>query len=430
MSLISNKTIEENRVELEVAVEKEAFSDAMAKSYSKNIKKINVPGFRKGKAPKSIVEKMYGKGVFYEDAVEATYPAAYEAAVSEAGIDPVDMPEIEILGEIEDDGYKFSAKVYVKPQISIDGYKGIKAEKKVLPVTEADIDAEIERMRDRNSRMIDATDEAVKSGDTVVFDFEGFVDGEAFDGGKAEKFSLVIGSNQFIPGFEDQIIGHKIGEEFDVDITFPQEYHVDTLKGKPAVFKCKIHEIKIKELPELDDEFAKDISEFDTLSQLRDDEKKKLEDSREKSASESLENDLVDEVIKKLEGNIPQCMFDRAVDQMIRDFGYRLESQGLELKTYLQYTGMDNDAFRATFTEQAEKQVKIRLALEKIAEIENIKPTDEELEAEYEKIAKNYDMEVDKIKPMLPAEDIGKDICMNKAIDLIRDSAKIKTITE
>lgn len=423
MSLVSKKNVATNKFELEIQVSAEAFEKACETAYQKRGKKIEVPGFRKGKAPRKMIEKMYGEGVFFEDAVNSTYADALEEAVKEAELEVVAAPDVEILDVSKENGYKFKAICVVKPEVSVKDYKGIKAKKTVKRVTAKEITAEIDRLRERNARTISVSDRPAQKDDIVVIDFDGSVDGVPFDGGKAEKFDLTLGSGQFIPGFEDQIIGHNIGDEFDVNVKFPEEYHAEELKGKDSVFKVKIHEINAKELPEADDEFAKDVSEFDTLEELKDDIKKKIKEQNDKTANTEFENKLIDEVIAKMEAEIPEEMYEARVDEMVRDFGYRLQSQGMSLELYLQYTGMEMESFRMTFKEQAEKQVKIRLALEKIVELEKIEATDKDLEKEYARIAEAYSMEVDKVKAMIFADDLKADIAVNKAIDLIKDTA-------
>ncbi len=425
MSLISSTKTQTNTYELQVAISSEEFNKAVEAAYRKNKNKINVPGFRKGKAPRHFIEKLYGEGVFYEEAVNNLYPAAYSAAVDEAGIEPVDRADIEITAVSKEDGVTFKATVTVKPEVEISNYKNIAAVKKEAVVTDEDVAKEIERLRERNARIVDVDDRAVEKGDNVVIDFTGYVDGETFEGGSAEKFPLTIGSNQFIPGFEDQIIGHKIGEEFDITVTFPEDYQAKELQGQSTMFKIKLHEIKTRQLPEVDDEFVKDVSEFDTLDALKEDLKKKLLDRAEKAAQDDFENQLIDTVIGNMTAEIPQCMVENSINEMVQNFEYRLQAQGLDLKTYLQYTGMEMDAFRKTFAEQADKQVKIRLALEKIAQLENIEVSDEELNNHYEELAKNYGMEAEQLKTMIPAETVKKDIASQKAIDLVRDTAVV-----
>ena len=424
MNLTSSKKVDTNRHELEIAVSAEEFEKAIASVYRKQVKNIQVPGFRKGKAPRHIVEKMYGEGVFYEDAINDLYPSVYTQAVTEANITPVDRADIEVLS-VGKDGFTFKATVTVKPEVEVSNYKGIAAAKTVKKIGDEEIDGEIKRLQERNSRMVDVDDRPAEMGDYTIIDFDGYVDGVAFDGGKSERYPITLGSGQFIPGFEEQIAGHGIDEEFDVNVTFPEDYHAEELKGKAAVFKVKLHEIKKKELPEVDDEFAKDVSEFDTLAELREDLGKKLQESADKAANDAVENQLIDAVIADMKAEIPEVMFEHRIDEMIQDFEYRLSSQGLNLQTYLQYTGMEMDSFRKTFREQSERQVKIRLALEKIVELEGLTASPEDVEAEYAKLADAYKIEVEKVKTYIPEADVTKDIAVNKAIDLVRDNAVI-----
>ncbi len=423
MSLVSKNNVETNKFELEIQVPAEDFEKACERVYKRKVKRIEVPGFRKGHAPRKTIEKLYGEGIFFEDAVNDVYPGALQSAVEEAGLEIVCRPEVEVTEVSKEKGVTFKAICTVKPEVTVKDYKGIKASKNVEEVTDVDVTAEIDRRRERNARTVDVEGRAVENGDIVTIDFEGFLDGVPFDGGKGENFNLTIGSGQFIPGFEEQIIGHNIGDEFDVNVTFPEDYHAEELKGKPTTFKVKLHSISTKELPEADDEFAKDVSEFDTLDELKADIRKHLEEANEKKAADAFENKLIDTVIENMEGEIPQEMYEVRIDEMIRDFEYRLQSQGLNLDMYLQYSGLDRDSFRKTFEAQAQRQVKVRLALEKIVELEGIQPTDEEIEAEYARLADAYKMDVEKLKPAIPAEDVKKDVAVNKAIDLIRDSA-------
>lgn len=425
MSLTGTNKIETNKYELSVHVDAESFEKAIEKAYRKNVKTINVPGFRKGKAPRKMVEKLYGQGVFFEDAINEVYPVALADAIKEAGLDVVARPEVEAKDVSKENGFDFVAICVVKPEVTVKDYKGIEVEKTVKTVTDEDVAKRIDSMRDRNSRLVNVEDRPSQKGDTLVFDFDGSVDGVHFDGGKAEAFSLELGSGQFIPGFEEQLENRNVNDVFDVNVNFPEEYHAEELKGKAAVFACKVLEIKAKELPELDDEFAKDVSEFDTLDELKNDLRTKMQEQADKSASDEVENKLIDQVIENMEAEIPGEMNEARIDDMIRDFQYRLQSQGMDLQSYLQYTHMEIPAFRMTFEEQAKKQVKIRLALEKIVELENIVPTEEEMEGEYTRIAAGYKMEVDEIKKMIPHEDFVKDMAVNKAIDLIKSSAKI-----
>ncbi len=422
MTLQKKEMTATNLYELEIAVEKEVFAAATQEAYRKNVSKINVPGFRKGKAPKAIIEKMYGKGVFYEDAVNACIPDAYEAAIKEAELDVVGQPEFDV-ESVGDEGLVLKVKVYVKPEVKIENYLGIEAERNDREVTDADIDEEIDRARQRNARTIDVTDRAAEKDDTVVFDFEGFVDGEAFEGGKAERHQLKLGSGQFIPGFEDQIVGKAIGEEFDVNVTFPEDYHAENLKGKPAVFKCKLHEIKATELPALDDEFAKDVSEFDTLDAYKADVKAKIAERYQKTADNEFEEAVLNALIERLEAEIPEVMFTAETENYVRDYDNRLRMQGLDLSTYFKYTGMTLDQLREQMRPQAERQVKVRLALEKIAALENLSVKDEELEAEYTRISEAYNVPLDQVKGMIADEDLKKDLLVKAAADLVKEKA-------
>ena len=421
MSLKSQNKIDTNRVELEVVVDAETFEKGLAAAFKKQSKKISIPGFRKGKAPRAFVEKYFGKEVFYEDAVNALYPDALDEAVKEAGLEVIqDKIDFDVK-EVGPQGFTFTAALTTKPEVTIENYKGIEAVKKSAEVTDEDIDAEIKKVQERNSRMVTVEDRAAQNDDIAVIDFEGFLDGEPFEGGKGENYSLTLGSGQFIPGFEEQIVGHNTGDEFEVNVTFPEDYQAEELKGKATTFKCKLHEIKMKELPEVDDEFVKDVSEFDTLADYKEDLKKKLAESKEKEAADDLENQLIDKLVELVQGEIPEAMYENKIADSIREFGYRLQSQGLNLDTYMKYTGMNVDQMKEGFRPQAERQVKLRLALEKIAALEELKAGEEDL-----KIAEQYKMEADKIKELIPAAELEKDICVEKAINLVRDNANIK----
>lgn len=424
MNLVKSEKLEKSMHELQFSVDAETFKAAIEKAYKREGKKYNVPGFRKGHAPRAVIEKMYGADIFHYDAINDLFPEAYEAAVVESGIQPVGRPEADVVSESLEDGVVLKVTVAVKPEIKVGNYTGLKATKKVNTVDDADVEAELVRMQNRNGRIITREGKA-ENGDTVDMDFEGFVDGVAFEGGKAEHYSLVLGSGSFIPGFEDQLIGHEAGEEFDVNVTFPEEYQAKELAGKPAVFKIKLHEVKTKELPALDDEFAKDVSEYDTLDELKASIRKGMEEQNEKQAALAVENDLVDQVIATIEGDIPEAMYEARMDEAVRDFEYRLAQQGLKLDMYLQYMGQTMESFRASFREQAEKQVKIRLALEAVAAAEQIVASDEELEAELQRVADNYKMELAKVKELVNADEVKKDLAVNKAIDFIRDHAEI-----
>ena len=426
MSLKSQNKIDTNRVELEVVVDAETFEKGLAAAFKKQSKKISIPGFRKGKAPRAFVEKYFGKEVFYEDAVNALYPDALDEAVKEAGLEVI-QDKIDVhVKEVGPQGFTFTAALTTKPEVTIENYKGIEAVKKSAEVTDEDIDAEIKKVQERNSRMVTVEDRAAQNDDIAVIDFEGFLDGEPFEGGKGENYSLTLGSGQFIPGFEEQIVGHNTGDEFEVNVTFPEDYQAEELKGKATTFKCKLHEIKMKELPEVDDEFVKDVSEFDTLADYKEDLKKKLAESKEKEAADDLENQLIDKLVELVQGEIPEAMYENKIADSIREFGYRLQSQGLNLDTYMKYTGMNVDQMKEGFRPQAERQVKLRLALEKIAALEELKAGEEDLNQEYQKIAEQYKMEADKIKELIPAAELEKDICVEKAINLVRDNANIK----
>ena len=426
MSLKSQNKIDTNRVELEVVVDAETFEKGLAAAFKKQSKKISIPGFRKGKAPRAFVEKYFGKEVFYEDAVNALYPDALDEAVKEAGLEVIqDKIDFDVK-EVGPQGFTFTAALTTKPEVTIENYKGIEAVKKSAEVTDEDIDAEIKKVQERNSRMVTVEDRAAQNDDIAVIDFEGFLDGEPFEGGKGENYSLTMGSGQFIPGFEEQIVGHNTGDEFEVNVTFPEDYQAEELKGKATTFKCKLHEIKMKELPEVDDEFVKDVSEFDTLADYKEDLKKKLAESKEKEAADDLENQLIDKLVELVQGEIPEAMYENKIADSIREFGYRLQSQGLNLDTYMKYTGMNVDQMKEGFRPQAERQVKLRLALEKIAALEELKAGEEDLNQEYQKIAEQYKMEADKIKELIPAAELEKDICVEKAINLVRDNANIK----
>lgn len=423
MKLLDNKKIDTNKYELTVSVDAEAFEEGIQKVFRKQSKKISVPGFRQGKAPRKMVEKLYGESVFFEDAVNELYPSALAEAITEAKLEVVAPPELEVKNISKEDGFEFVAVCVVKPEVEIKDYKGIKAEKVEKPVSDKEVDERIAAVQERNARQIEITDRAAAKGDTVQIDFEGFADGKAFDGGKAEKFDLELGSGQFIPGFEEQIEGRKIGDEFDVNVKFPEDYQAEELKGKEAVFKCKLHEIRAKELPALDDEFAKDVSEFDTLAEYKADMKAKMQANADREADREYENKIIDAVIENMTVVVPDEMIEARVDEMVRDFDYRLQSQGMNLDMYLKYSGMDIPSFRMTYKDQAEKQVKIRLALEKIVEIEGITVSEQELEDEYKKVAEAYKMELDQVKAAIPQGEFEKDIAVNKAIDIVKSNA-------
>ncbi len=425
MALKSSTLKETNTYEVEVFVEGAVFMDAVNKVYKKEAKKINVPGFRKGKAPRAVIEKLYGPEVFYDDAMQECYPEALDAACKDADLKVVTVTGLEAT-DVSKDGFTIVATVVVEPEIEIKDYKGIEVEKLSTEVTDEMIDEEIERVRERNSRMVTVEDRAAENGDTAVIDFEGFCDGEAFEGGKAEEYNLELGSGSFIPGFEEQIVGHNAGDEFTIDVKFPEEYQNEGLKGKDAQFKIKLHEIKNKELPEVDDDFVKDVSEKDTVAEYREELKEQVAKRLEGEAERDLDDKLTNVIIEKVEGEIPQQMFDNEANQMLREMDMRLRQQGMDLNTYMKYTGMDANAMAEMYKPEAERRVKMRLALEKIAQLEDIKPTQEDIDGEYAKMAEAYNMEADKIKEIIPVESVTEDLGVQLAMKLIKDSAVIK----
>lgn len=424
MSLIKKELTEKSGFVMEFSVSKEAYDKAEYEAYKKNVKSINVPGFRKGKAPKAIIEKMYGKGIFFEDAINACIPDAFEEAVKESGLEIVGSPKFDLVSS--DGDIVLKAEGFVKPEVSIEGYKGLEAERKVARVTEAEVEAELTKVRERNARTIEVTDRPAQNGDICNIDYEGTVDGVAFDGGKGEGHDLKLGSGSFIPGFEDQVAGKSVGEEFDVNVTFPEDYHAKELAGKPAVFKTKINAIKFEELPEADDEFAKDVSEFDTLAEYKADIKAKMKKRNEDKAQGEFENALAEALMEKLVAEIPEPMFEAETENFVRDYDTRLRQSGLDLNTYFKYTGLTLDALRQQMRPQAEKQVKIRLALEKIASLEGLTVSDEDVDAEYKRISEAYNVPEEQVKGMVAAEDIKADLLVAHAMDLVKENAKVK----
>ena len=419
--MITNKTkTETNTYEVEFTASEELLRAEKKRVYLKEGRKYNVPGFRKGKAPMNVIERMYGP-VFTQDAIEVVYQKAVDEAISEFGEEVVDANSAEVVS-MEGD-VVFKAKFIVKPEVKIEGYKGLTVEKAEAVVTDEDVAHELEHLQQRNSRSINVDDRPAQMGDSVVFDYEGFCDGVPFEGGKAEKYALKLGSNQFIPGFEEGMVGHEIGEEFDVNVTFPEEYHAEELAGKPAVFKVKIHEIKMTELPELNDEFAKDVSEFDTLDEYKEDLRKELLKKAEDKAKDEADNKLIDQLIDLVEADIPEVMYDNKVTENINDFSDNLQVQGMNIDTYLNYTGMDMEALRGQFRDKAIHQVKLRLALEKIAELESIEVSDEDIDKAYDDLAKNYGVELDKVRQIVPVDGLRKDVAVEKAVDVVRDNA-------
>lgn len=418
---------ENNTVEFTITIPKEAFATAMDAAFRKNVKKIAVPGFRKGKAPRKLIEKTYGESIFYDDAVDAVLPEAYDESIKELALEPVDMPKVDIKEIGSDKDLVVSAVVTVKPEVKLGEYKGLKLDEIVYTVSDDDVDAEVKRRQERGARQISVEDRAVKENDTATIDFEGFIDGVAFAGGKGENFELVIGSGQFLPGFEEQIIGKSIGDEFDVNVTFPEDYHAEELKGKAAVFKTKVNAISYKELPELDDEFAKDISEFDTLAELKEDIKNKLTESAENRAKQEKENAAVDKVIENMTVDVPECMVNSRIEGTIRENNARMAQQGISFEQYLGYMGTTMEQFKEQIKPNAELQVKGTLALEQIAKEENIEISDDEVEEQLKKIAEGYNMELDKVKEFMRDEDIENikaDLKITKALDFIVENAK------
>ena len=419
------KKEEANSYELTVSVDGETFEKAINAVYKKQVKRINVQGFRKGKAPRRIIEKMYGAEVFYDDAMQDCYPDALYDAAKEADVKIVAVESLEAL-EAGKDGFTFKASVVVEPTMEINDYKGLEIEKKSTEVTDELINEEIEKVRERNSRMVNVEDRPAQNGDTAVIDFEGFVDGEAFEGGKAENYSLALGSGNFIPGFEEQVVGHKAGEEFTISVKFPDEYQAEELKGKDAEFKINLHEVKAKELPEVDDDFVQDVSDKETLDEYKEELKETVAKRLKDEAEKDVDDQIADKLIDLLEGEIPEAMYDNQTNDMVRDFEMRLRSQGMDMQTYMQYMGMDVDSLKDMYRKDAEKRVKLRLALQTIADKENVEVTEADLEDEYSKMAEAYKMDTDKVKAAVPADSLSEDVRVQKALDIVKNTANIK----
>ncbi|MBP1560813.1 MAG: trigger factor [Oscillospiraceae bacterium] len=424
MSLVATNKIDETKYELEIAVDAESFEKALQNAYLSARKKINVNGFRKGKAPRKMIEQLYGEAVFYDDAVNALIRTDVTPAIEETDYELIDTPELNVTSISKESGVNFKVVITVKPEVEISDYKGIEVEKVVNAVTDEDVDNQIQALRERNGRLVTVEDRAAENGDIAVIDFEGFKDGVAFDGGKDSNYELALGSHTFVPGFEEQIVGKKTGEEFTINVTFPENYQMEELAGQPCEFKIKLNEIKTKELPELDDEFVKDATEFETLDELKKDMKSKLEERAANTADIEAETKLFEALIEKLSADIPQVMFENKIDEMVRDFEMRLSQQGLNMEMYLMYTNMDMPAFRKTFEEQAQKQVKVRLALEKIAELENVQISDEQVEEEIKKIAEQYNLTPEKVKTIISPKSIKADLKVAEASKIVKDSAK------
>ena len=419
------KKEEANSYELTVSVDGETFEKAINAVYKKQVKKINVQGFRKGKAPRRIIEKMYGTEVFYDDAMQDCYPDALYHAAKEADVKIVAVESLEAL-EAGKDGFTFKATVVVEPTMEIKDYKGLEIEKKSTEVTDELVNEELDKVKERNSRMVTVEDRPAQNSDTAVIDFEGFVDGEAFEGGKAENYNLSLGSGNFIPGFEEQIVGHSTGEEFSINVKFPDEYQAEELKGKDAEFKINLHEIKAKELPEVDDEFVQDVSDKETVDEYKAELKETVANRLKDEAEKDVDDQIADKLIDLLEGEIPEAMFDNQANDMVRDFEMRLRSQGMDMQTYMQYMGMDVNALKDMYRKDAEKRVKLRLALQTIADKENVEVTEADLDDEYSKMAEAYKMDVEKVKAAVPADSLTEDVRVQKALDIVKNTANIK----
>ena len=418
---------ENNTVDFTITVSKETFGAAVDEAFKKNVKKISVPGFRKGKAPRKLIEKTYGEGIFFDEAVDSVLPAAYDDAVKELNLEPVDTPKIDIKEIGKDKDLVVSASVTVKPEVKLGEYKGLKLDDIVHTVSDDDVDAELSKRQEKGARQVTVEDRAVQEKDTATIDFEGFIDGTAFAGGKGENFELVIGSGQFIPGFEEQIIGKSIGDEFDVNVTFPEDYHSEELKGRAAVFKTKVNAISYKELPELDDEFAKDVSEFDTLAELKEDIKKKLQESADARTKQEKQTAAVDKVVENMTVDVPECMVNTRIESTIRENNARMAQQGISFEQYLGYMGTTLDQFKEQIKPNAELQVKGTLALEQIAKEENIEVSEADLEEQLKKMAEAYSMELEKVKEFMREEDlenIKADLKISKALDFIVENTK------
>lgn len=424
MELKNTEKLEHSQVKLTVAVSAEELDKAKEAAYKKTKNQFQIPGFRKGKATRKVIERLYGKDFFVNDAINNLYPEMYPQALEAAGIEPVGQGDVKIDESLEtfDNGFDFIFTVPVYPEVSVGTYKGVEAEKADAEVTEDDVNAELNRLAER-AASTETAERAAALGDTVVIDFEGFVDGEAFEGGKGEDFSLKLGSGTFIPGFEDQLVGKFAGEDCDVNVTFPEEYQASELAGKPAVFKCSVKSVQETIMPEMDDEFAKDVSEFETLEELKNSIKEKTAESKANAADRDFEEKVLDKVLEGLEADIPEAMYEAQLDNIMQDYGYRIQSQGISLENYVKQMGMDMNSFRGIFRSQAERQVKVQLAVKKISELESIEPTEDEIAAEYKRLAEAYGMEEDKVKQFVPADSIKSDLTTQKTIDMLKENA-------
>lgn len=418
--------LEKNMAKLTIEVSSEEFENAIAKAYKKNKNKISMPGFRKGKAPRAMIEKMYGKGIFYEDAANSIIPDAYADAAKESELEIVAQPEIDVTQIESGKPFIFTATVALKPEVTLGEYKGIEVEKKEVEVTDEEVEAEINKVRESNARMLDIDDRATQDGDTVLIDFDGYVDGKQFEGGKADDYSLVLGSHSFIDNFEEQLVGKNIGDDVEVNVTFPENYQAEELQGKPAVFKVKIKEIKVKELPELDDDFAQDVSNFDTIAEYKKDLKKKLTENKEEALKREREEAVIGKIIENAQMDIPEQMVDAQTRQMTQEFAQRLSSQGLSIDQYMQFTGLTPQKMIEELKPQALKRIQSRLVLEAVVAAENIETTEEELDKEIENMASMYQMEVDKLKEVIGEEEkkqIGLDLAVQKAVEMVTEAA-------
>lgn len=423
MKLVSSNQIETNRYELVIEIDGETFMKTVNAIYKKEVKNINIPGFRKGKAPRSVIEKMYGKGVFYEDAIKELYPSAVEFAIAQTGLEIVkDTPEIDI-EKADSEALVIKTKFTTEPEVTIEGYKGIAVKPMSKDVTDEDVEAEIKKVRQRNSRLIEVTDRPAQNEDTVVIDFKGIKDGEAFEGGTAQNYNLTLGSGAFIPGFEDAVVGHSVGEKFTIDVTFPENYQVEELKGQPVQFEIDLHKIQTRELPEFNEDFVKDVSEFDTIDDYKADIREKLAADKAKQADEDKERQIGDKLAELMQAEVPEVMYENQIDNLVDEFAMNLRMQGIDLKTYMEYTGLTDELLHQTYYDRAVSQVKVRLALKKIAKLENIEVTDEDVENKYKELADSYKVDVSAVKGAFSEKDIKSDLEAAKALELVENAA-------
>lgn len=427
MEIVSKNNTATNTYAIEVKFSAEEFDTAINVVYNKQKNRITVPGFRKGKATRKMIETHYGANVFYEEAVNTLYSDKIEDLIEQTGLEVVNIENTEVVEVSKENGVSIKADIITKPEVEVSDYKGISVKKTVKTVTDEAVNEEVDKLRDRVSRMVTVEDRPVQNGDTAVIDFEGFIDGVAFEGGKGEKFPLEIGSHTFIPGFEEQVIGKSVGEDFDVNVKFPEDYQADNLKGKDATFKCKLHEIKAKELPELDDDLVKDVSDKDTVDELKADIREKLAERYKNEANDKCDSEILDNIVDNMKAEIPQVMFERRIDEIAREWSARSR---ISISDYLKYTGLTSEQFRANFREPAERQVKLRLALEKIAELENLEVSADDVNKEYSKLAEDYNMEVENVKNAIPEKTLTQDLKIEKAIDFVKENANIEEVTE